>query len=320
MPSNAVLQPGKGPTDVKCRGSDSEEARMREPITVMIADDHAVAARNLRLGLGHEADMAVLADAGEASNDADSVAAQLPRVLVLIVHTATGPTIEWIRRLRARAPAARIVVVTGQDAPTFADTVMTLGVIGYVLTGESESELAYAIRSAANGVAYISPRVAVQLDAVRRVGGSHGLSMRETEVLRLIALGFTASEIAEQLFLSQRTIETHRRQIYKKLGLQKRWELVRYALSRHLIGDPDTMAGARVPTADSRVSSENVDRAREAIDPASALAEEPQALLAQARRVRARTTAHRNSNAASAYHRDQSEMAVPERGRHRLSR
>ncbi len=260
--------------------------------------------------------MAVLAVAEEASTDADSVAAQMPGVLVLIVHAATGPTIELIRRLRARAPATRIVVVTGQDAPTFADTVMTLGVIGYMFTGQSESELAYAIRSAANGIPYISPRVAVQLDAVRRVGGSHGLSMRETEVLRLIALGFTASEIAEQLNLPQRTIETHRRQIYEKLGLQKRWELVRYALSRHFIADPDTMAGARVPTAERPVSSENVDRAREAIDPASALAEEAQALLAQARHVRARTTAH---HAASSYHRDHSEMAIPERGRHRLS-
>jgi DNA-binding CsgD family transcriptional regulator len=91
--------------------------------------------------------------------------------------------------------------------------------------------------------------------------------MRETEVLRLMALGFTASEIAERLYLSQRTIETHRRQMYKKLGLQKRSELVRYALSRHLIGDPDTVAWQRVPTADSRVSTEKADRARQARRP-----------------------------------------------------
>ena len=73
--------------------------------------------------------------------------------------------------------------------------------------------------------------------------------MRETEVLRLIALGFTASEMAEQLHPSRRTIETHRSHIYRKLGLGKRWELVRYALSRHLIGDPDTVAWERARSA-----------------------------------------------------------------------
>ena len=124
---------------------------------------------------------------------------------------------------------------------------MDLGVTGYVLTAEAEGGLPYAIRSAANGVAYVSPPVAVQLEALRRVSGADGLSMRETEVLRLIALGFTASEIADQLCLSQRTIETHRSRVYEKLGLDKRWELVRYALSRHLIGDPDTVAWERAP-------------------------------------------------------------------------
>ena len=177
----------------------------------------------------------------------------MPRVLVLIVQAANGSTVELIRRLRAQAPATGIVVLTGQDAPTFADTVMDLGVTGYVLTDEAEGELPYAIRSAANGVAYVSPPVAVQLEALRRVSGADGLSVRETEVLRLIALGFTASEIADQLYLSQRTIETHRSHICEKLGLDKRWELVRYALSRHLIGDPDTVAWERARTGDGRI-------------------------------------------------------------------
>ena len=91
--------------------------------------------------------MAVLADAGEASTNACSLAAQMPRVLVLIVQAANGSTVELIRRLRVQVPATGIVVLTGQDAPAFADRVMDLGVIGYVLTDEAESELPYAIRS-----------------------------------------------------------------------------------------------------------------------------------------------------------------------------
>jgi len=272
-----------------------------EPITVLICDDHELVARSLRLGLSRQADMAVIASAGdlEASAGISSVAVEMPRVLVLIVHAANGPSVELIRRLRARAPATGIVVLTDRDAPAFADTVMDLGVIGYVLTDEAEEELPSAIRSAANGVAYVSPPVAVQLEALRRVGGADGLSVRETEVLRLIALGFTASEIGEQLYLSQRTIETHRGQICRKLGLQKRWELVRYALSRHLIGDPGTVAGERAATAAGRVPNRKVDRAREAIDRASALGEEAQAVVGQARQVQARTRARRKANAAS---------------------
>jgi DNA-binding NarL/FixJ family response regulator len=291
------------PADVEHRRGESEEAQMSEPITVMIADDHELVTRSLRLGLSREGDMAVIANAGElqASTDTYSVAAQMPRVLVLIVQAANGSTVELIRRLRAQAPATAIVVLTGQDAPTFADTVMDLGVSGYVLGDEAEGELPYAIRSAAHGVAYISPPVAVQLAALRRVSGADGLSMRETEVLRLIALGFTASEIADRLHLSQRTIETHRSQICRKLGLEKRWELVRYALSRHLIGDPGTLAWEPPRTADGRNHNQNVDRAHEAIDRASALAEQAQAVLGQARHVQARTKAHR-ANAASDYH------------------
>jgi DNA-binding NarL/FixJ family response regulator len=288
--------------DVERLRAVSEGAQVSEPITVMIADDHELVARSLRLGLSREGDMAVLADAGEASTTTCSVAARMPRVLVLIVQAANGLTVELIRRLRAQAPATAIVVLTGQDAPTFAATVMDLGVRGYVLTDEAEGELPYAIRSAAKGVAYVSPRVAVQLEALRRVSAADGLSVRETEVLRLIALGFTSCEIAEQLYLSQRTIETHRSQICRKLGLEKRWALVRYALSRRLIGDPDTVAWERAGTGDGRIRNQKVDRAREAMDRASVLAEEAQAVVGQARHVQARTNARLRANEPSDYH------------------
>jgi DNA-binding CsgD family transcriptional regulator len=170
-----------------------------------------------------------------------------------------------------------------------------------VLSDEAEGELPYAIRSAASGVAYVSPRVAVQLEAFRRLRGADGLSVRETEVLGLLALGFTASEIAEQLCLSQRTIETHRGRICQKLGLDRRWELVRFSLSRHLIGDPDPVVSGRARTADGRACDQNVDRAREAVDRASALVEEAQALIGQARQVLVHAKA-RKANAASDYH------------------
>jgi len=126
------------------------------------------------------------------------------------------------------------------DNPAFARQAIDAGAVGYVLKDHSDGELPLAVRCAAWGQEYVSPRVAARLDALRRPDDGDGLSARETEVLRLIALGFTSVEIAAQLCLSRRTVETHRARIYRKLGLAKRSELVNYALARHMIGpDPD---------------------------------------------------------------------------------
>jgi two-component system response regulator NreC len=93
-----------------------------------------------------------------------------------------------------------------------------------------------AVRQAVRGDEYVSPRLSTRLDALRAAGRGNGLSSRETEVLRLIALGHTSAEIADKLSLSRRTVETHRARIYHKLGLETRAQLVRYALGRNLIG------------------------------------------------------------------------------------
>ena len=92
-----------------------------------------------------------------------------------------------------------------------------------------------AVRRAAVGEEYVSPRVAAGLEALRRAVQEDGLSPRETEVLRLIALGHTSAEIAVKLHLSRRTVETHRARIHRKLELDTRAQLVRYALGNHLI-------------------------------------------------------------------------------------
>lgn len=157
--------------EMERRRAGAPGGRVSEPITVMIAEDHEPVTRSLGLGLSREGDMAVIANAGEleASTSTYSVAVEMPRVLVLIVHAANGPSIELIRRLRAQAPAIGIVVLTDRDAPTLADALMDLGVLGYVLTDEAGSDLPSAIRSAANGVAYVSPPVA---DSASRCGAT----------------------------------------------------------------------------------------------------------------------------------------------------
>jgi two-component system response regulator NreC len=117
----------------------------------------------------------------------------------------------------------------------FARHALSAGAIGYVLKEAADDELMEAMRRAAAGESYLNPRLGAQLASEPPPGLPHDLSQRELDVLRLIALGHTNAEIAEQLFLSVRTIETHRAHIQHKLSLTSRAELVGYALQHGLI-------------------------------------------------------------------------------------
>lgn len=122
-----------------------------------------------------------------------------------------------------------------ETSPLLAQQTLDAGAVGFVLKDRADGELAAAVRNAAAGREYVSPHVAAGLDVLRRAVGSDTLSPRETEVLRLVALGYTSAEIAEKLHLSRRTVETHRASIYCKLGLTTRAQLVQYALRRQLL-------------------------------------------------------------------------------------
>jgi DNA-binding NarL/FixJ family response regulator len=205
----------------------------------VLADDHRVVRRGLRLVLANERDLEVVAEADDLRTARHRVQEHLPDVLLLDLRRPNGAGSELIGRLRTEVPSTQIVVETIEDSPVFARHVLDAGAIGYVLKDNADGERALAIRRAGRGLQYVSPRVAAGLDALRRAAGEDGLSERETEVVRLIALGHTSVEIAALLHLSRRTVETHRARVQHKLGLAKRWELVQYALARHLIGaDP----------------------------------------------------------------------------------
>lgn len=206
-------------------------------ISVILADDHVMARRNLRLVLDREDGMQVVAEAGDISTVMQNVALHLPHVLVLDLRLPNGSSVAAIRRLREQIPNTEIVVLTMEESPAFAHQALEAGAVGFVAKDRADDELPEAVRRAARSKEYLSPRVAVALEALRAARSGEGLSPRETEVLRLIALGFTSTEIAPQLHLSRRTVETHRASIHDKLGLGTRAQLVRYALGRHLIGN-----------------------------------------------------------------------------------
>jgi two-component system response regulator NreC len=207
------------------------------PIRLVLADDHASVRRSLRLLLGNEPDVRVVAEAGDLEGAVRELRGTSPNVLVLDLHMQGVPGIETIRRLRAQAPQTELVVVTMEPSPVFAQQALDAGAAAFVLKDRADTELPEAVRAAASGLEYVSPHVAARLEALRRAVGGDGLTTREVEVLRLLALGHTSAEIAVKLQLSRRTVETHRARILRKLGVSTRAELVAYALRRRLICD-----------------------------------------------------------------------------------
>jgi two-component system response regulator NreC len=205
------------------------------PIRVVLADDHRLVRRTLRLLLDGEQGVKVVAEASDLPDVIRHVQGQLPHVLVLDLQMPGGSSIEAIRSLRREVPETAIVVLTMEQSPAFAQRALDAGAVGFVLKDRADTELTEALRRAVRGEESVSPRVAAGLDALRRTANGDGLSPRESEVLRLIALGYTSAEIAGKLHLSRRTIETHRARIHRKLGLDTRAELVHFALRRHLI-------------------------------------------------------------------------------------
>jgi two-component system response regulator NreC len=166
------------------------------------------------------------------------VASHRPDVLVLDIHMPGGSTIPSIPRLLKASPQTRIVMLTMQGDPELARDALQAGATGYVLKESARAELISAVRLAAAGRTYLHPELGAQLVAEPpgRAPAPNDLTRRELEVLRLIGLGHTNAEIAAQLFLSVRTVESHRAHIQQKTGRGTRAELVAYARDHGLLG------------------------------------------------------------------------------------
>ncbi len=213
---------------------DAPGERGAERVSIVLADDHTVVRRALRMLLEAETGFEVLAEASDADTAVRYVLGHKPDVLILDLNMSGKPSLEAVPEVHKASPQTAIVILTMQNETAFAREALQAGVLGYVLKEAADTELVQAVRSAANGETYLQPTLGARL-AAEPEGEVDDLSGRETEVLRLIALGHTNPEIAEQLFLSVRTVESHRAHIQQKLRLSTRAELVRYALDRRLI-------------------------------------------------------------------------------------
>jgi two-component system response regulator NreC len=217
----------------------AETAGDAASVTIVLADDHVVVRRGLRLVLESEDDLRVVAEAGDVADAMRYVRAHRPSVLVLDLNMPGEPSLAAIPRFLEGSPGTAIVVLTMQENPAFAREALRSGALAYVLKEAADDELVHAVRAAASGDIYLNPRLGARLAAEPPApeGPPDDLSEREVEVLRLIALGHTNGEIGKQLYLSVRTVETHRAHIQQKLRRSTRAELVRYALDHDLVGD-----------------------------------------------------------------------------------
>jgi len=208
-----------------------------EPLTVVLADDHIVVRSGLRVLLDSEPMIEVVAEAGDVGAAIQAVEEHHPDVLVLDLHMPGEASLPAIPRLRERCPGTRVVVLTAQRDPSFAGEALRLGASGYVPKEAAESQLLEAIGVAARGGTYLEPQLGARLAASAAAAGrvASDLSEREVEVLRLIVRGLTNREMAERLYLSVRTVESHRARIQRKLGRSRRSDLVEYALQRGLV-------------------------------------------------------------------------------------
>jgi two-component system response regulator NreC len=200
-------------------------------LTIVIADDHAVVRQGLRLLLEAEGGLVVVGEAGDLEETRAVVREHGPDVLLLDLHMGRELSLPVLPEIRVASPATAVVVLTMQDDPAFARQVLAAGATGYVLKEASRADLVRAIRTVAGGGTYLDPAVG----AWALVSDRPVLTRRETEVLELLALGHTNHEIAARLYLSTRTIESHRANLHRKLGVSGRPELVRYALKHGVI-------------------------------------------------------------------------------------
>jgi DNA-binding NarL/FixJ family response regulator len=208
-------------------------------IRLLIADDHGVVRGGLRLLLDRQPDMDVVAEAADGADALRAALAARPDVCVLDVAMPVRTGIDVTRELRALAPEIGVLVLSMHDDERYVFEALKAGAGGYVLKREADQALVDAVRAVHRGEPFLTN--AAERSLVRAwmeddaAGPREPLTPREQEVLKLIAEAHTNREIADVLHLAEKTIESHRANLLRKLGMRDRVELVRYAIRRGLV-------------------------------------------------------------------------------------
>jgi len=213
-------------------------------IRVLLADDHAILRSGLRLLIDAQADMEVVGEAGDFGEAIRLAQALAPDVVTLDLSMPGGSGLGAIERLRAAAPATRIVVLTMHEDPAYVRSALAAGASGFLVKSAADSALIAAIRAVERGRLFVEIQNREAMEALMTPGRAAAeapapiatLSAREREVLVLLAQGHTNQAIADRLGLSVKTVESYRARLLQKLGLKTRAELTRLAIDLGLVG------------------------------------------------------------------------------------
>ncbi len=217
---------------------------MSDPIRVALCDDHAVVRSGLSRILTEDTDLEVVGEAATAEEAVALANAEHPDVFVMDLGLPDVSGIEATRRIVAACPKTAVLVLTVHDDVAYLRKAFDAGARGYLVKDAADVELVRAVHRVAAGEEYVHPRLGAALLSSGAVGpraaGPGGeLSDRELAVLRLVALGYTNADIAAELYVSVRTVETHRAHVQQKLGIKARADLVRYAREHGLLDGAD---------------------------------------------------------------------------------
>jgi DNA-binding NarL/FixJ family response regulator len=206
---------------------------------ILIADDHGIVRAGIRLLLERQSAMTVVAEASDGAEAVALALAQRPDLCILDVSMPRLTGLQAAREIRAQMPEARVLILSMHDDERYLFEALKAGASGYVLKREADQDLVEAVHAVQRGEAFLTN--AAQRSIIREwmADSSRGptvpLTPREEEVVKLIAEAHTNAQIAEILHLAEKTIESHRANVLRKLGMRDRVELVRYAIRRGLI-------------------------------------------------------------------------------------